>query len=166
MRRQWESATRPGVHLRPCAGLCVRAGGRARALARAGAEVVMACRSLQRATGARQEILEDFPNAKIIVMHLDLAEMKSVRAFVEEFKTEYKHLDILANNAGVAFKDPDMTDDGFDEQFQTNHLSHFLLTALLWDRLIAAPHGGRVIQQSSSLADLPVLFDPQNLKSL
>ena len=58
--------------------------------------------------------------------------------------------------AGVMALEDKAAKDGYDVQMQTNHLSHFLLTALLWERLLAAPEGARVVQHSSGVHVMPV----------
>jgi NAD(P)-dependent dehydrogenase (short-subunit alcohol dehydrogenase family) len=81
------------------------------------------------------------------VIELDLASMASVRAAAESWAGP---LDILINNAGVmAPPKPRTTDDGFELQFGTNHLGHFVLTGLLLPALIASESGGRVVTVSS-----------------
>src|SRR5689334_3129104 len=68
------------------------------AFAQKGAQVVMACRSLDKAESARQDLLKRAPNAAVELMALDLGSLKSVQAFVEAFSSRYDHLDILMNN--------------------------------------------------------------------
>ena len=81
------------------------------------------------------------------VIEIDLASMASVRAAAESWDGP---LDILINNAGVmAPPKPRTTDDGFELQFGTNHLGHFVLTGLLLPALIASERGGRVVTVSS-----------------
>ena len=74
----------------------------ARTLARMGATVVMACRNKQKAQPILEEIMEQTGNKNVFLMNLDLADLKSVRAFANEFKSKFDKLDILINNAGVS----------------------------------------------------------------
>ncbi|HZU59410.1 MAG TPA: oxidoreductase [Solirubrobacteraceae bacterium] len=112
----------------------------ARALARAGARVVMACRDLEKGEKAARTMPEAAE-----VRQLDLADLSSVTAFAEGFRDP---LDILINNAGVMAPPRRLTVDGFESQFGTNHLGHFALTGRLLDRLLAAPEP-RVVTLSS-----------------
>lgn len=70
-------------------------------------------------------------------MKLDLASFTSVRSFAKEFLAAYDRLDGLVNNAGLVANEG-RTEDGFEINFGTNHLGHFLLTELLLDRLKAS----------------------------
>ena len=70
-------------------------------------------------------------NANVLVRHLDLASLSSVRKFADDFKKDESRLDILINNAGCALMDIKFTDDGLEYQMQSNHFGHFLLTNLL-----------------------------------
>jgi NAD(P)-dependent dehydrogenase (short-subunit alcohol dehydrogenase family) len=110
----------------------------ARELARAGAEVVAACRNTAKGH-------EAFPDGEVEVRELDLADLGSVRGFAEQFAGK---LDLLINNAGVMAPPRRTTVDGFESQFGTNHLGHFALTGLLLPRLLAAPEP-RVVTLSS-----------------
>lgn len=62
---------------------------------------------------------------------MDLASFASIRDFVATIKSEYPRFDCLINNAGMAVKNPQFTDEGFEIHFGVNHLGHFLLTNLL-----------------------------------
>ena len=119
----------------------------ARQLAAHGACVVLACRDERAGEAAARRIdgaVGD--DARVRTAVLDLASMASVRAFAETWDGP---LDLLVNNAGV-MAPPRLTrtDDGFELQFATNHLGHFVLTGLLLPALVAAP-AGRVVTVSS-----------------
>lgn len=117
-----------------------------RALADAGASVIMASRNQDKAAAAREEILQAEPDGSVAVAELDLASLDSIRCFVDGF--EHPRLDILINNAGVMGTPERTTDDGFELQFGTNHLGHFVLTAGLMPALLGAENG-RVVSVSS-----------------
>jgi NAD(P)-dependent dehydrogenase (short-subunit alcohol dehydrogenase family) len=118
------------------------------ALARKGAEVVLAVRDEARGKHAAQRIRDEHPDATVNVMVLDLASLASVRAFAEAFKQKYQRLDLLVNNAGVMMPPYSKTEDGYELQFGTNHIGHFALTGLLLDRLLQT-RGSRVVNVSS-----------------
>ncbi|MUV86822.1 SDR family NAD(P)-dependent oxidoreductase [Natronomonas sp. CBA1123] len=120
-----------------------------RAFARKGAHVVMACRNVESAEDAREEIREEVPGASLTVEALDLADLDSVRAFAET-AIDLGRIDVLCNNAGVMAIPRSETADGFETQFGVNHLGHFALTGLLLDSLRAAPDP-RVVTQSSGI---------------
>jgi NAD(P)-dependent dehydrogenase (short-subunit alcohol dehydrogenase family) len=114
----------------------------ARELAAHGARVVIACRNLDAARAAAEKI-----GAATEIVELDLASMASVRAAAESWDGP---LDLLVNNAGVmAPPKRRVTVDGFELQFGTNHLGHFVLTGLLLPALIKSESGGRVVTVSS-----------------
>ncbi|XP_070587452.1 dehydrogenase/reductase SDR family member 13-like isoform X1 [Erythrolamprus reginae] len=102
-------------------------------LARRGARVILACRNKARGESAVNDIRRESGNSEVILMILDLANLNSVRAFVQTFLKSEPRLDILINNAGVV--KGGQTVDDFNQSFQVNHLGHFLLTHLLLDRL-------------------------------
>jgi NAD(P)-dependent dehydrogenase (short-subunit alcohol dehydrogenase family) len=77
----------------------------------------------------------------------DFTRLEDVRKLAAELDAAYPHIDVLANNAGGDFSDNVRTADGFDKSFQVNHLSPFLLTTLLMDKLIASR--ATLIQTSS-----------------
>jgi NAD(P)-dependent dehydrogenase (short-subunit alcohol dehydrogenase family) len=122
----------------------------AKALAAAGAHVVLACRDASRAKAAHEEILAASASASIEVMPLDLASLASIRAFAAGFDARHPRLDLLVNNAGVMALPRCTTADGFEMQLGTNHLGHFALTGLLLPKLLTTP-GSRVVTVSSSM---------------
>src|SRR5215216_1957357 len=105
----------------------------ARELARAGADVVMACRNVPKGEAAAAEIGAVVPDAQVQVAELDLSSLDSVRAFAAALNVG--GLDLLVNNAGIMMAPQQKTVDGFELQFGTNHLGHFALTGLLLERL-------------------------------
>ncbi|MBI4416090.1 MAG: SDR family oxidoreductase [Euryarchaeota archaeon] len=136
----------------------------ARALARMGAIVVLACRSLERGEAARREIGAETRNPNLDLMHLDLADFSSVRAFATAFAANYPKLHVLANNAGIYTSRRRMTVDRFERTFQVNYLSHYLLTHLLLDRLKgSAP--ARIVNVSSEASQIGrIAFDDLNVR--
>ncbi|XP_028856230.1 dehydrogenase/reductase SDR family member 13b.1 [Denticeps clupeoides] len=120
-------------------------------LARRGARVILACRSRERAEAAVYDIRRETGNNEVLFMQLDLASLKSVRAFAETFLKTEPRLDLLINNAGLM--GPGRTEDGFGMVFGVNHLGHFLLTCLLLERLKQAGES-RVINVSALLHEL------------
>jgi retinol dehydrogenase-12 len=103
-------------------------------LARAGFEVVLACRSLAKAHLAANEIQAAVEGARTQMLALDLADLDSVRACAQAFLGLGRPLHLLVNNAGLAAAGG-LTRQGFEIAFGTNHLGHFLLTSLLLPRL-------------------------------
>jgi len=109
----------------------------------------MACRDLEKANKAVEDIKKEVPSADLIVKKLDLSSFESVRQFVDEINQDkIQKIDYLINNAGIALCPKWNTKDGYEMQFGTNHLGHFLLTMLLLDKIKASP-SGRIINVSS-----------------
>ena len=117
-------------------------------LAEAGYHVVMACRSEEKAEKARASIMKRLPKASLDIMLIDLGDFACVRAFANDFRARYGRFDVLINNAGILLSSPQTNADGIELQFVTNHLGHFLLTALLVDQITDDP-ASRVVALSS-----------------
>ncbi|XP_067648774.1 retinol dehydrogenase 12-like isoform X2 [Haliotis asinina] len=104
-----------------------------------GNEVILACRNEEKGKAAVGKILKANPNALASFMQLDLADLSSVRQFVEDFHQSGRKLHGLINNAGIYLYGKDnkryFTKDNFELSMGTNHLGHFLLTNLLLDDL-------------------------------
>ena len=140
-------------------------------LAAQGMHVILASRNQQASALAIQRIMAANPKASVELMPLDLASFAAVRQCVAVFQSKGYPLHILINNAGgsVAGKQASFTADGFERTLGTNHLGHFLFTALLLEDLKrSAP--ARVITVSSQLhipgyaGGPPPDFDYDNLK--
>jgi NAD(P)-dependent dehydrogenase (short-subunit alcohol dehydrogenase family) len=115
-------------------------------LARHGAEVVVACRSVEKGEACAAEIAAVASGPAPRVLELDLGSLDSIRAFAGELANE--RVDVLMNNAGVMMTPRETTTDGFELQFGTNHLGHFALTGLLLDAVQRA-EAGRIVTLSS-----------------
>ena len=120
-------------------------------LARRGAHVVMACRSLDRGEAARAEI-EAVAGAKgrLEVREVDLSSFASIRAFAEKANADLARVDILINNAGIFPQKLERTPEGFESQMGVNHFGSFLLTNLLLDKLRASAPA-RIVHLTSML---------------
>jgi NAD(P)-dependent dehydrogenase (short-subunit alcohol dehydrogenase family) len=121
----------------------------ARSLAAHGATVIGTARDLEKAKQATADAGRDAAAAggRIELISLDLASLESVRACADKLLKEGKPLDIIIANAGVMATPFGKTDDGFETQFGTNHLGHFVLVNRLAS--LVRP-GGRVIVLASS----------------
>jgi NAD(P)-dependent dehydrogenase (short-subunit alcohol dehydrogenase family) len=120
-----------------------------RALAIAGAEVVLACRNAEKGDAAATSIRAAAPGAGVAVEELDLSSLASIRSFAERIAAGREGLDLLINNAGVMAPPRQQTADGFELQFGTNHLGHFALTGLLLGQM-QGREGARVVTVSST----------------
>lgn len=102
------------------------------ALAKNGAEIILAGRNEAKGSEAVKRISNIVPSASIRFEKLDLASLSSVQAFGQRMQKERESLDLLINNAGVMTPPTrKTTKDGFELQFGTNYLGHFALTAHL-----------------------------------
>jgi len=116
-------------------------------LARRGARVVLVGRDAARGAATQARIASE-AGAETDLLLADLAEMASVRRLAEQVRARYDRLDVLVNNAGLFLQRRQVTGEGLERTFATNHLSMFLLTALLRDLLVASAPA-RVVNVSS-----------------
>jgi NAD(P)-dependent dehydrogenase (short-subunit alcohol dehydrogenase family) len=140
--------------------------GRAAAaeLARRRARVVITARDRARGEEAAAQIRRSAGWTQIDVADLDLARLSSVRACAERFLDDHDRLDVLVLNAGGMQARRQVTEDGFELTFQSNHLGHFLLTRLLLDRLKeSAP--ARVVVVSSVIHRRAAALDFDDLQA-
>jgi NAD(P)-dependent dehydrogenase (short-subunit alcohol dehydrogenase family) len=120
----------------------------AAALVETGAHVVLAVRNTEKGNHALARITAAYPHADVTLQELDLASLDSIRTTALELRKAYPRIDLLINNAGVMWTPRQLTADGFEMQFGTNHLGHFALTGLLLDNLLSV-RGSRVVTVSS-----------------
>ena len=135
----------------------------AKALAGTGAEVILAVRDTDAGERTMAQIIEATGNEEVGVAELDLADQASVEDFAEGWEGP---LHLLVNNAGVmAIQDLELTPEGWEMQFATNHLGHFKLALGLHDAL-AADGAARIVSVSSAgHLRSPVVFDDINFEN-
>ncbi|KAL0665254.1 hypothetical protein Bca4012_102092 [Brassica carinata] len=103
----------------------------ARVLGMRGAHVIIAARNTKAANESKEMILKMNPNARIDYIQLDLSSIKSVRSFVHQFLALNLPLNILINNAGVMFCPFQLTEDGIESQFATNHIGWEMIALVI-----------------------------------
>jgi NAD(P)-dependent dehydrogenase (short-subunit alcohol dehydrogenase family) len=121
----------------------------ARALAAAGAHVVLAARNRDALAQTAQWVAGEAPDARVSTVPLDLTALAGVRAAARAIGEIAPVIDVLMNNAGVMFTPFGRTRDGYETQIGTNHFGHFELTRLLVGQLAAAG-GARIVNLSSA----------------
>jgi len=131
----------------------------ARVLAERGAHVIITARDVAKGEDVAAAIRSSTGNPRVEVAELELGSLKSIRAFAERFLSRHDALHILVDNAGVMASPFMKTQDGFELQFGSNHVGHFLATCLLAPALLkGAP--SRIVSVSSRGHRLsPVIFD-------
>ncbi|CAH2099628.1 unnamed protein product [Euphydryas editha] len=131
-----------------------------------GAKVIMACRSTEKAEAAKNEIEQRCKDltekGDIVIEKCDLSSLKSVREFSKKILDTEPQINILVNNAGVMMCPKGFTEDGFETQFGTNHLAHFLLTMLLLPRIKSSTPARIVTVSSKAHTRYDINFDDLN----
>ena len=131
----------------------------ARALASKGASVVLTARNIEKGEKVAESIRASTGNDQVAVEDLELGSLASIRAFADRFLDAHGALHILVNNAGIMACPYDTTSDGFELQFGTNHLGHFLMTGLIAPALLAGAPARVVSVASRGHRRSPVVFD-------
>ncbi|MCP3999111.1 MAG: SDR family NAD(P)-dependent oxidoreductase [bacterium] len=134
----------------------------AKALAGAGAHVVMAARNQDKAVVARDEILVAHPDASLEIVELDLGSFESTKAAAAAIAASHPKIDILINNAGLMAMPERRTADGHEMQFGVNHLGHWLFTAGLLEPILAA-EAARVVTVTSIAHVFGRVVDTDNI---
>jgi len=133
----------------------------ARALAGAGAHVVMAARNQTKAAEAAHDIRRSHAAASLEIVPLDLGSLASVRSAAGAITAAHPTIDILVNNAGLMALPERRTEDGFEMQFGVNHLGHWALTSLLLPALLRAD-AARIVTVTSTAHHMGRAVDPKN----
>lgn len=133
----------------------------ARAMAARGADVIITARTAAKGQPVVEQVKAS-TGKTISVEELELGSTQSIRAFAERINAGDRKIDLLINNAGVMACPEQTTEDGFEHQFGTNHLGHFLMTGLIAPSLA---DGGRVVVLSSGAHQMSgVMFDDIDMK--
>ncbi len=120
----------------------------ARALAKQNYQVVIVGRNKEKAEQCVEEIKKESANPHIEYLLGDLSVMNDARRIGKEFNDKYEHLHLLINNAGGVYQQRELTEEGFEKTLTTNHLSHFIITNILLDKIKnSAP--ARIVNVSS-----------------
>jgi NAD(P)-dependent dehydrogenase (short-subunit alcohol dehydrogenase family) len=133
-----------------------------KALAGAGAHVVMAARNQDKARAARDEVIAVHPDASLEIVELDLASLDDTQKATKRIATNHPRVDILMNNAGLMAMPERRTVDGHEMQFGVNHLGHWVFTAGLLRPLLAADRA-RVVTVTSTAHHYGRSVDPDNV---
>ncbi len=122
----------------------------ARAVVAHGANVVLGVRDVDKGEHAAQEVraAAAITGATVELREVDLASLASVHAFTDRVRSEHVRLDVIIANAGVMATPEGRTADGFELQFGTNHLGHFVLVNRLRPLLASGP--ARIVNLSSA----------------
>ena len=132
-------------------------------LAQKGFTIIMLVRNKAKAEQTKADITTRTSGAKVDYFIADLTSFKQVNAAAKLINEKYNRIDVLINNAGLMYPERKITEDGFELCFEVNHLSHFLLTHLLLDKLKASEQG-RIINLSSE-GHRMAKFDPGNFNA-
>lgn len=136
-----------------------------RALGAAGATVIITGRSDEKGKQAVAELRESVPDGLFFYEVLELGSLASVRAFTDRFLVEHDRLDVLIANAGIMAVPFGHTDDGFELQFGTNHLGHFVLIGRLLPLLVSSAPARVVLLSSGGHAASDIGWDDPNFAS-
>ncbi len=118
------------------------------ALGRAGADLSFVVRDAERGRAVADEVKALGRGGDVRVFVGDLSSMAEVRRVADEVEAAHERIDVLVNNAGALLMKREVTKDGYEGTFATNHLAYFLLTKRLLDRVKASPHG-RIVNVAS-----------------
>lgn len=113
--------------------------------------LIIAGRSISKLQDAEDTIKKSSPQAYVRQLVLDLGSFATVRKAAVEVNgwTDVPAIDVVINNAGIMACPFKLTPDGFESQFGTNHLGHFLFTQLIIGKVIAAGKGARIVNLTS-----------------
>lgn len=129
-------------------------------LAQMGNTVVIGCRNQQRGEAALRDIKQVSHSEKVYLLNLDMSSGKSIKRAAKEFKEVMPHLDVLIHNAAdfdISRKQVELTEDGIERVWATNHIGPVLLTLLLLSELQVSSQGRVITVSSKGLITQPFL---------
>ena len=128
-------------------------------LAQAGARIVLIARDRERGEQTRRHLRAVAGHAEHSVHYADLSRLSEMKRAAKEIADAEPQIDVLINNAGALFTHRQVTTDGLEKTFALNHLSYFVVTNMLLDRLKATP-GARIVSTASDAHNMARLdFD-------
>ena len=107
----------------------------ARTLAKKDYQIVIVGRNKEKTEQCVEEIKKESANPHINYLLADLSDLEDARRIANEFNDKFEHLHLLINNAGCVYQKRELTKDGFEKTMATNHLSHFIITNILLDKI-------------------------------
>jgi len=133
-------------------------------LAAKNATIVMATRNKTKTQPIMDAIKQETGNQNIHHIPLDLTDLNSVKAFAQEFKSKYNHLDVLVNNAATTSMQstPNFTKQGFEESFGVSYIGHYYLTRLLLDTIKKTNNSRIIFTSTKSATKNPFNWDNIN----
>jgi len=124
--------------------------------------IIMVCRNMQKATRAKEKLLEANSEASTEIIPADLADQTEVKGTAEKIRKKHDRVDLLINNAGIVPGERELTVDGIEKSLAVNHLAPFMLTYMLKD-LLKSAKASRIINVASE-AHRAGKFDPDNFQ--
>jgi NAD(P)-dependent dehydrogenase (short-subunit alcohol dehydrogenase family) len=136
----------------------------ARKLAEMGARIILVARDKSRAEATLARLRKSGPGLAHFVRLADLTRLAEMKRVAEQIAAEEPRIDVLINNAGAIFAARRLTSDGLERTFALNHMSYFVITQLLRERLLASAPA-RIVSTASGAHEDAVLNDLDDLQS-
>ena len=121
-------------------------------------QVILACRDI-----AKGKMAEEFLGSNAIFLELDLSKPSSINQFVNQINSEYSEIDVLYNNAGLIYRDFELTEEGYESMIAVNYFGSFRLALMLLENLHRS--SGRIVQVTSLSMYLARTFNLSGLHS-
>ena len=120
--------------------------------------VILACRDV-----TKGKMAEEFVGSNAIFLELDLSKPSSINQFVNQINSEFSEIDVLYNNAGLIYRDFELTEEGYESMVAVNYFGSFRLALMLLENLHR--RSGRIVQVTSLSMYLARIFNISNLHS-
>ena len=121
-------------------------------------QVILACRDT-----AKGKMAEEFLGSNAIFLELDLSKPSSINQFVNQINSDYSEIDVLYNNAGLIYRDFELTEEGYESMIAVNYFGSFRLALMLLENLHRS--SGRIVQVTSLSMYLARTFNLSSLHS-
>jgi NAD(P)-dependent dehydrogenase (short-subunit alcohol dehydrogenase family) len=120
--------------------------------------VILACRDT-----AKGKMAEEFLGSNAVFLELDLSKPSSINHFVNQINSDYSEIDVLYNNAGLIYRDFELTEEGYESMISVNYFGSFRLALMLLENLHRS--SGRIVQVTSLSMYLARTFNLSSLHS-